>query len=343
LVLSTASDLLRTKEEMLAENLFLRKQMILLKRQVKRPKLTWRDRLGMVFLARLCRNWRDSLLIVRPETLLRWHRELYRVFWRWKSRVKVGRKPFDPKTIELIKWMAEKNFRWGAEKIRGELLKLGIRISKRTIQKYLRQVRRRKRSGQRWLTFVHNHLDQIWACDFLQVHDVFFRDIFLFVIMELHSRRVLHAAVTRSPCDEWVTQQFKNVLLDEDAPRFLNLDRDDKYGAKLRTVTDSENIRQLKTPIRAPRANAFCERLLGSARRECFDHILVLGEEHLRQVASEYFRYHNECRPHQGLGQKIPSGRQPQSLSAFRQARLEAKPILGGLHHDYSWVEAAAA
>jgi putative transposase len=263
------------------------------------------------------------------------------VFWRWKSRVKDGRKPLDPETIELIKEMAKNNIRWGSERIRGELLKLGISVAKRTIQKYMRQVRRGKHGGQRWLTFLHNHLDQIWACDFLQLHDVFFRDIYLLVIMELHTRRVLHVAVTRSPSDEWVAQQFKNLLLDHDVPRFLLRDRDDKFGSRLRALTDSENMRQLKTPIRAPRANAYCERLLGSARRECFDHILVLGDDHLRQVASEYFRYHNERRPHQGLGQKIPSGRQPQSVSEFRQARLEAKPILGGLHHDYSWVEAA--
>lgn len=343
LALSSAGDLLRSKEELLEENLFLRQQLIVLKRKTKRPKFAWRDRLRLVLLARMCPNWRDALVIVRPETVLRWHKQLYQHFWRWKSRKKCGRKPKDKRTVDTIKEMAKNNLKWGAEKIRGELLKLGLRASKRTIQKYMQQVHSKKDGGQRWLTFVHNHLHQTWACDFLQVHDIFFRDIFLFVIMELNTRRVIHFAVTRSPGDEWVTQQFRNVLFDETAPRFLLLDRDDKYGAKLRSLAKSEDMKLLRIPHRAPKANAYCERLLGSARWECLDHILILGSNHLRCVASEYFCYHNEARPHQGLDQEIPSGRTPQKLVDFRQAKLQAKPVLSGLHHDYSWVEAEVA
>jgi len=330
---ATVLDLTRSKRALVAENALLRHQLVVLARTAGRPRLSTWDRTVMVLLARATPAWRDALMVVKPETVLSWHRSLFRIVWRRKSRPR-GRKPrITPETVELIKQMARDN-PWGAERIRGELLKLGIKVSKRTIQKYMHAVRPPRGGGQDWSTFLHNHLHQIWACDFLQTNDLLFRPVFVFVMIELHTRRVLHAAVTRSPSDQWTAQQLRNTLLDHDAPRFLIRDNDDKFGASFQNLADGAGIKILRTPIRAPRANAFCERFLGSLRRECLDHFLILTEDHLRRTVAGYVGYHNKCRPHQGLAQVIPmevgSRRGP-----ITNGRVVATPVLGGLHHDY--------
>ena len=196
------------------ENALLRQQLIVLKRQTKRPKLTWRDRALFVLLASKLRTWKQSLLIVRPDTVLRWHRELFHRVWRCKSRSesKPGRPPLSDYVVALIKRMAKENRTWGAERIRGELLKLRIKIGKSTIQKYMRAVREPLASKQTWATFLHNHASQIWACDFAHTYDLFFRSVFVFVIIELGSRRVVHFGVTRNPTDAWVAQQLRNAI-----------------------------------------------------------------------------------------------------------------------------------
>src|SRR5436305_7760407 len=192
LPLETLTDLGRSKSELLAENALLRHQLIVLKRQVKRPAVTKTDRMLFVLLARLVRTWQQALFIVQPDTLLRWHRELFRLLWKRKSKA-VSRKPkVAEETIALIREMARDNRLWGAERMRGELLKLGLRVCKCTIQKYMRAVRTHQPRGQTWATFLRNHAAQIWACDFLQVTDLFFRPLFAFFIVALKSRRVIH-------------------------------------------------------------------------------------------------------------------------------------------------------
>jgi putative transposase len=188
--------------------------------------------------------------------------------------------------------------------------------------------------GQSWGTFLRNHADAIWACDFLQVVDLGFRSLFAFFIVELGSRRVVHVGVTRHPTDAWVAQQLREATPFGAAPRFLLRDNDGKYGVRFDQVATASGIRVLRTPIRAPRANATCERFLGSVRRECLDHLLILHEGHLRRALREYCAYFNAARPHQGLGQALPraSGPPPLSRSA---APIVASPILSGLHHDY--------
>ena len=195
------SDLKRSRKDLIAENAILRQQLIVLNRQVKRPQLNQGDRLGLVILARLTGFWQQALHIVQPDTLLRWHRDLFRRYWRWKSKPKQRKPRISPETIALIQQMARENLTWGAKRIRGELLNLGIKVSKRTIQKYLPEDRHEK-SGQSWSTFIKNHFQDIWACDFTVVHDLLFRPIYIFVIMELCTRRVIHAGVTRNPTDE---------------------------------------------------------------------------------------------------------------------------------------------
>jgi len=211
LPLATLTDLGRSKSELIAEIALLRHQLIILQRQVKLPTFTRADRLLLVLLARLVRTWQQAILLVQPETLLRWHRELFRLYWKRKSKASSHKPKLAAQTIILIRQMAKDNRLWGAERIRGELLKLGIRVCKRTIQKYMRNVHTQQPRGQKWSTFLHNHAAQIWACDFLQVTDLFFRPLFAFFIVELKSRRVIHVGVTRFPTDAWVAQQLREA------------------------------------------------------------------------------------------------------------------------------------
>jgi transposase InsO family protein len=230
--------------------------------------------------------------------------------------------------------MAQDNHLWGSEHIRGELLKLSIEVSKRTIQKYMPKERRL--SGQTWATFLKNHARDIWACDFTVVHDLLFRTLYLFVIIDLETRRIVHFAVTRSPTDVWVAQQLREATPWGQGPKYLIHDRDKKYGKQFTSVARSTGIEEQGTPYRAPKANAICERCIGSIRRECLDHTLVVHRSHLSRVVKAYVDYFNCSRPHQGIGQHIPA-RFGESRPV-QSGRIIATPVLGGLHHSYSRV-----
>jgi len=279
LPLSTLTDLGRSKSELLAENALLRQQLIILRRQVKRPTFTRIDRILLVLLARLVRTWQQALLIVQPDTPLRWHRELFRLVWKRKSKTASHTPKVAAQTIALIRQMATQNRLWGAERIRGELLKLGLRVCKRTIQKYMRAVRTHQPRGQTWATFLRNHAAQVWACDFLQVTDLFFRPLFAFFVIELQSRKVIHVGVTRSPTDAWTAQQLREATPYGHMPKYLIRDHDGKFGPSFARVAATSGIKVLKTPYHAPRANAICERFLRSVRQECLDHLLILQEK----------------------------------------------------------------
>jgi putative transposase len=269
LLLGTFTDMSKGKSELLAENALLRQQVIILRRQVKRPIFRKRERLLLVLLARMVRTWQQALFIVQPETVLRWHRQLFRLFWKRKSKVHSNQPRLSLEIIVLIKEMATNNRLWGAERIRGELLKLGIHVCKRTIQKYMRQARVPRPGGQNWSTFLRNHAKEVWACDFLQVTDLFFRPLFAFFVVELQSRKVIHVGVTRSPTDAWTAQQLREATPYGQTPRYLIRDNDGKFGSCFARVAVTSGIKILKTPYHAPRANAICERFLGSVRREC--------------------------------------------------------------------------
>jgi transposase InsO family protein len=325
-------DATRSREELVAENLLLRQQLIVAVRANKRPKFAVHERSLLVLLARLLPHWRDAVLLVKPETILRWHREGFRLLWRWKSRQKNPTSKLPAETITLIRRMAGENRLWGAERIRGELLKLGIRVAKRTVQRYMRVLRRRPGGGQTWATFLANHRHQVWACDFLQIYDLWFRPVFAFFIIDHGSRKVVHVGVTRQPSCGWVAQQMRSATPFGTGPRFIIRDRDDKFGRDFDRVAEGVGARVLKTPVRAPRANAVCERFLGSVRRECLDHFLILDEQHLLNVVVEYSRYFNESRPHQGMGQLVPLGA---PSAAGGRGSIAATTFLNGLHHDY--------
>ena len=278
-----------------------------------------------------------ALVIVQPETVLRWHRDLFRWVWRRRSRPRRRGKPaLTDDIVALIKRIAEENRSWGAERIRGELLKLGIRVSKSTIQKYNYQVRKPGSPRQTWATFLRNHASKIWACDFLQTYDLLFRSLFVFVIIELGSRRLVHFGVTRSPTDAWLAQQLREATPFAQGPRFLIRDNDRKYGKLFARVAAGTGIEVLRTPYEAPKANAICERFLGSVRRECLDYIIILSQRQLHRVMKEYQEYFNHARPHQGIKQRIPC-QQVQDAEPQMIGELISRPVLGGLHTDYQW------
>jgi len=230
--------------------------------------------------------------------------------------------------------MATENPLWGAERIRGELLKLGICVAKDTIRTYLRRVRPSHAPAQDWNTFLKNHVKDTWACDFLPVIDLVFRTVYVFFIIELSSRRVVHFGVTRHPTDTWVAQQLREATPYGQAPRFLIRDNDRKFGSEFRSVGKASGIEVLHTPYRAPRANAICERFLGSVRRECLDHLLILSEGQLYRVLKEYVAFFNGARPHQGIDQQIPV-RRGITGEEKREGKIVSFPVLNGLHYEY--------
>ena len=335
LLLGTVADLARTKSELVAENALLRQQLIVLRRRVKRPVYAKTDRLLLVLLARVVRTWKQALFIVQPETLLRWHRQGLKLYWRYKSRSAASKPKISSETVALIKEMARDNRLWGAERIRGELLKLGLHVCKRTIQKDMRRARAPRPRGQTWATFLQNHAKDIWACDFLQVTDLFFRSLFAFFILDVQSRKVIHVGVTRSPTDAWTAQQLREATPYGQTPKYLIRDHDRKFGPCFARVANTSGIKMLTTPYHTPRANAICERFLGSVRRECLDHLFILQEKQLDRVLHTYVQYFNRARPHQGIRQQLPEQYGEPVRPDHDAGKILSFPVLGGLHHEY--------
>ena len=325
-------DAFRSRDALLAENALLRQQLVVAQRHVNKPVLRRHERAVMVGLSAIVDSWRDVVLLVKPDTVIRWHRKGFELFWRVKSKAMTRKPRIAAETIATIHQMAEDNALWGAERIRGELLKLDIRVSKRTIQKHMRQVRGPRPWGQSWATFLRNHACETWACDFVQTYDIWFRPIFAFFIIEIGSREVVHVGVTRNPTATWTAQQLRNATPFGQGPRFIIRDNDDKFTAEFDRAARGAEIRVLRTAVKAPLMNSFCERFIGSARRECLDHVIIHSERQMQRVLEEYcFHYFNTARPHQGRDQSIPKG----SNADTGTGDVLAVPVLNGLHHDY--------
>ncbi len=340
LAADTLADLTRSRSDLIVENAILRQQLIILSRNGKRAKFTKGDRLWLVLLARLTTFWQSALHIVQPDTILRWHRELFRAYWKKKSMPK-SREPRIPgETVALIKQMALENPKWGAKKIQGELLKLEIVIHKKTIQKYIKQVRK-KPGGQNWTTFLKNQAHEIWACDFTVVHSLLFKPLYVFVIVEHQSRQVVHTAVTTKPTDEWTAQQIREATPWGKRPKYLIHDNDGKFGRQFKSILNDSGIKAISTPPKAPKANAICERFLGSLKRECTDNFLILHSYQLNRIISIYADYFNGQRPHQGIDQDIPD--RFGELNPLPNYQLKGKvvstPVLNGLFHSYSYTQ----
>jgi len=328
---------LAPRATLVAENLLLRQQVVVLRRQVKRPRLRPFDRWLLATLAGRFRDLLTAVLVVRPETLIRWHRAGWRLLWRWRSRRGRGRPPIDMDLRNLIRRMWRDNATWGDDMICGELAKLGFRVSPRTVAKYRPSGLARGR-GQRWSTFIRNHLQQTWACDYFTVVTARFRVLYVFVVLSLHRRRLVHVGVTENPTAAWSAQRLVEAVADSDeVPRFLVHDRDSIFRGVFRKRVRGLGVRALITPPRSPQSNAFCERVIGTIRRGCSDHILFRDERHAQRVLREYASYY-DCRPHRGLHMQAPDA--ARHLAPFRRSsgtRIDATPILAGLHHRYAF------
>jgi putative transposase len=346
-LLQLLSASLRPRIAVAAENLFLRRQLALHReRNVKARRPDRLSRFALAFLSRFF-NWRDALVIVQPRTLISWHRAGFRLLWRWKS--KPGRPPISIELRRLIKRMAQDNPLWGEERIANELLlKLGVRLSPRTVRKYIpNRAPGTPRGDQRWATCLRNHAKAIIACDFLVSVTATFRLLYVFVVIEHGSRKLLHFNVTRSPSADWTLQQLREALAFNEQYRYLLHDRDCIFAKHLDESIERLGVRILKSPPRAPKANAVCERLIGTIRRECLDWLIPLSESHLRTMLREWAAHYNGGRPHMSLGPGIPD---PLETTLARQQpghrltaeRVLALSVLGGLYHEYALMVRAA-
>jgi putative transposase len=322
----------RTRVALQAEILALRHQLLVLQRSNRGHRLRWgrADRLLWVWLARFWSGWRRALAIVKPETVIAWHRQGFRLYWRWKSRHPLGRPSVSSEVIELIRKMSLANPRWGAPRVHGELLKLGFELSEATVAKYM--VRRRNPPSQTWRTFLQNHTKDLVSSDFFVVPTVFFDLLFVFVILSHDRRRMVHFAITEHPTAEWAAQQLVEAFPWNSAPRYLLRDRDGSYGAKFGEAANCLGIREVLTAPRSPWQNAYVERLIGSIRRECLDHVIVLNEAGLRRALKSYFDYYERSRTHLSLGKDAPIRRPIQPAAMGRVVEI---PEVGGLHHRY--------
>jgi transposase InsO family protein len=343
---------LRSPTALAAENLFLRKQLALYQaRHVTPRRATDATRLALVWLGRWF-DWRQALTVVQPATFLRRDRQGFRLFWWWKSTP--GRPPIPADLQALIRRMARENPTWGEERIANELLlKLGLRVSPRTVRKYMpKRVdhgRGKRATSQHWQTFVRNHAQAIVACDFCVVVTATFRLLYVFVVMEHATRRILHCNVTAHPTAPWTLQQLREAIPADHGYRFLLHDRDSIFSQQLDQHIHHLGLRVLKTPPQSPQANALCERLLGTLRQECVDFVIPLTENHLRRLLLAWVQHYNNGRPHMSLGPGIPQPPAPFPVARHTHRhrippslRVVACPILGGLHHEY-WLEAQAA
>ena len=327
LVWSVLVLLFRSRVSLEAEILILRHQLNIQRRHLpKRLAFSAMDRLIFVGLYRLVPDTVKALTIVKPNTVIRWHRTGFRSYWRWKSRHRCGR-PIAPLEIRrLIREMSIANPLWGAPRIHGELLKLGIVIGQTSVAKYM--ARRRGPPSQGWKTFLRNHADGIAAMDLFVVPTISFRLLYGLLIMGHGRRQILWFGVTALPTAEW---QLTEACGWEQIPRYLIRDRDGAYGEIFIRRVRSIGVRDRPTSPRSPWQNACAERLIGSIRRECIDHVVVFGERHLRHVLLSYMTYYNGARTHLSLNKDAPVPRTIQT-----SGRVRRQPILGGLHHQYA-------
>jgi putative transposase len=340
-----------SKASLVAEILFLRKQLAFYQeRKIKPRRFDDAARLSLMLMSKFF-DWRSALINVTPETFTGWHKKAFQMFWRWKSR---GGRPRLPTNIQqLIAEMAANNPTWGQERVADELsLKLGILVSPRTVKKYWPDgisFGPRRVSSQRWTTFVRNHADALVACDFATVVTATFRRLYVLIVMEVGTRKILHCNVTAYPTAEWTAQQFREAIPSDHSYRFLIHDCDSIFSTGVNHTIENIGLKVLRTPVRAPQANAYCERLIGTMRRECLDFMIPFGEKHLRTILHEWVHHYNHGRPHRSLGPGLPvGGLKPTMLSSLNRHqipkgwRVGKKSILSGLHHEYNLKNLAA-
>src|ERR1700730_18468293 len=320
----------KSKLRLDAENAVLRHQLIVLRRRLHgRVRLTNHDRWFFIQLYRWFPSILKVLRIIRPETLVRWHRAGFRCYWRWKSRRRGGRPQIDTELRALIRLMSLENPLWGAPRIHGDLLKLGFAVAQSSVAKYM--VKRRGPPSQGWRTFLRNHAQDIATMDLFVVPTIGFDLLYACIIVRLDRRELVWISVTTHPTAEWVARQITEDFPWNEAPRYMTRDGDRIYGVIVTRRLRAMGIRDKPIAPASPWQNGFVERLIGSIRRECVDHIIVFGEAHLRRVLKSYANYYNGTRTHLSLNKDAPISR-----AAEAAGRILCRPILGGLHHQYA-------
>jgi putative transposase len=329
---TTLCSIFRSRAALQLENLALRHQIGVLQRSArKRLKLNPGDRLLWVWLSRLWRDWRSALAIVKPETVLAWHRAGFRLFWTWKvQHGKPGRPAISREVRDLIRQMCRENPGWGALRIHGELLKLGIDIGESSVSKYM--VRCRKPPSQTWRTFLESHANQLVSIDFFTVPTIRFQVLYVFLVLAHDRRRILHFNVTAHPTAEWTGQQLRETFPFDQLPRYLLRDRDAIFGNEFRGQVRDMGIHEVLSTPRAPWQRAYVERVIGSIRRECLDHMIVFHETSLRRILGSYFDYYHRSRTHLSLSKDSP---EPRSIQPPEMGSVVAVSQVGGLHHRY--------
>src|SRR5271167_2188114 len=320
---------LKSRARLEAENIVLRQQVIVLSRKARsRVRLRNLDRLIFVWLYRFFPAILNAITVVKPETVIRWHRRGFRAYWRWKSRRRGGRPRVDCEIRDLIRGMSKENPLWGAPRIHGELLMLGIEVAQSTVARYM--TRRQGPPSQGWKTFLRNHAAGIASIDLFVVRTISFKLLYGLVILRHARRRLITISVTNNPTAEWIAGQLTEAFPWDEAPRYLIRDRDRIYGSIITRRMRAMGIRDKPTAPASPWQNGFAERLIGSIRRECVDHFVVLGEAHLRRILRAYAHYYNDVRTHRSLGKDAPAFR-----PVLRYGIINSQAILGGLHHHY--------
>ncbi len=337
-VLRSLLALLRSRENQAIVELALRQQLAVYLHRHPKPRLSPLDRAFWVTLSRIWPHWRSALILVRPATVIRWHRRAFRDYWRWISKPGPGRPSISEETKALIVRMAAENG-WGARKIQAELSKLGIHLGLTTISRYLPKAGPGTDLHQRWMTFLRNHRDLITGMDFFVVPTVRFKLLYVWFVLDHARRRVLHFNVTAHPMAGWVIQQLRYAFPDPPMHRYLIFDNDAIFSADVARSISGFGLHPKGTALQSPWQNGTAERFVGSVRRELLDHVVVLGENHLRRLLREYVQYYNGERVHTSIGD-APEGRAVQSRPSD-QAKVIGMSRVGGLHHRYVWREAA--
>jgi len=324
------------------ENAVLRHQVKILRRTVRRPELRDRDRAFLAAASRALSRDRWSAFMVRPQTLLRWHRQLVRRKWTYGRRAP-GRPPLDRETTDLILRLGWENPRWGCVRIQGELRKLGVPVGASTVRRVLRRAGlgpAPRRTGPTWTEFLRAQGRGVLACDFFTIETVFLKTLYVLFFIEVSTRRVHIVGTTSRPDSAWVTQQARNLSITQELEdrHILLRDRDAKFSGTFDEVFRTEGLRVVKTPVRAPRANAFAERWVGTVRRECLDHVLIFGRRHLQRVLHAYAEHYNRARPHRSLDLRPPDP--APSAEGVAGSRVRRRDVLGGLIHEYKRIAA---
>jgi transposase InsO family protein len=323
----------KDRNNLIIENLALRQQLAVQNRNINLPYLRKRDRVFWALLSRIWTDWKSALLIVKPETVVNWHRKGFKLFWRWKSKSKPGRPKVSKEIRDLIKRMSVENPTWGAPRIHSELLLLGYDIVEATISKYL--IKTPQPPSQTWKTFLKNHLDQTASIDFFTVPTATFRILYCFIVLRHENRKIVHFNITCNPTSLWTAQQILEAFPYDGSPKYLIRDRDAIYGHIFQKKVKNMGIKEVVTAAKSPWQNPYVERLIGSIRRECLDHVIIFNQKHLHKILTSYREYYLNARTHLSLVKNSPV---PRKIEPKSNGKVIAIKQVGGLHHLYKRV-----